>query len=117
MQQEEAPTLATASAVRSYRTNQDGPYVTGPGNHFVVDSVPPLDGPNEEMNPLDAILGALATCGTFVYERAAQEMDIPANSISTTVQGDFNPCRRQGWLGESPHPGAPRAHDCGWSQR
>ena len=90
VQQEEAPTLATASAV-SILSNQPGrAIVTARGNHFVVDSVPPLDGPNEEVNPLDAILGALATCGTFVYESAAQEMEIPANSISTTVQGDFN---------------------------
>ncbi len=89
-QQEEAPTLATAK-VASALSNQPGrAIVTARGNHFVVDSVPPLDGPNEEMNPLDAILGALATCGTFVYESAAQEMDIPVNSISTTVQGDFN---------------------------
>ena len=90
VQQEEAPTLSTAKVVSALSNQPGRAIVTARGNHFVVDSVPPLDGPNEEMNPLDAILGALATCGTFVYEAAAQEMDIPVKGISTTVQGDFN---------------------------
>ena len=90
-QQEEAPSLATAAVVSTLSNQPGRAIVSARGNHFVVDSVPPLEGPNEEMNPFDAILGALATCGTFIYESAAQEMDIPVNSISTTVQADFNP--------------------------
>jgi hypothetical protein len=39
----------------------------------VIASVPALEDPNEERNPLDLMLGALATCGSFVYERVAQE--------------------------------------------
>ncbi|MEJ2212085.1 MAG: OsmC family protein, partial [Anaerolineae bacterium] len=83
--------LATASAI-SRLSNQPGrAIVTARGNHFVVDSVPPLGGPNEELNPLDLMLGALATCGTFVYETAAEEMGIPLTAITATVEGDFDP--------------------------
>jgi uncharacterized OsmC-like protein len=89
--QPEPSPLATASAV-SRLSNQPGrAIVTARGNHFVVDSVPPLGGPNEELNPLDLMLGALATCGTFVYETAAEELDIPLTDIAATVEGDFNP--------------------------
>ena len=88
-----APTegLATA-AVKVQLSNQPGrAIVTARGNHFVIDSVPPLDGPNEERNPLDLMLGALATCGTFIYERVAQEQGIEMTEITTTVEGDFDP--------------------------
>ena len=86
-----AAPLATGSAV-SRLANQPGrAIVTARGNHFVVDSVPPLGGPNEEINPLDLLLGAQATCAVFVYETAAQEMGIPLTDIAATVEGDFNP--------------------------
>lgn len=99
--QEETSTLATASAI-SKLSNQPGrAIVTARGNHFVVDSVPPLGGPNEEINPLDLVLGALATCGTFLYEAAAKEMDIPLDGIVTTVEGDFDP---RGVKGEPVNP-------------
>jgi uncharacterized OsmC-like protein len=61
------------------------------GHHFVVDSPASLGGPNEEINPVDVLLSALATCGTFVCETAAQEMDIPLRGISVTAAGDFDP--------------------------
>jgi uncharacterized OsmC-like protein len=35
-------------------------------------------------------LGALATCGTFIYETAAEEMGIALTEIATTVEGDFD---------------------------
>jgi len=89
--QQEAPSVATAAVVSTLSNQPGRTIVSARGNHFVIDSVPPLEGPNEEMNPFDAILGALATCGTFIYESASQEMDIPVTSISTTVQADFNP--------------------------
>jgi len=86
-----AAELAVATAT-SRLSNQAGrAIVTARGNHFVVDSVPPLGGPNEEINPLDLLLGAQATCAAFVYETAAQEQDIPLTDIVATVEGDFNP--------------------------
>lgn len=53
---------------------------------FVIDSVPPLDGPNEELNPLDLMLGGLAACSAFVYEQ-----EDPAAAVSVTVEADFDP--------------------------
>ena len=83
--------LAKASAT-SRLSNQPGrAIVSARGNHFVVDSVPPLGGPNEEINPLDLLLGAQATCAAFVYESAAQEMGLAVGDIAATVEGDFNP--------------------------
>ena len=37
--------------------------ISARGNHWIYDSVPPLDGPNEEVNPLDGMLGALLSSG------------------------------------------------------
>ena len=86
-----ATQLATGS-VTSHLTHQPGrAIVTARGHHFVVDSPAPLGGPNEEINPVDVLLSALATCGTFVCETAAQEMDIPLHGIAVTAAGDFDP--------------------------
>jgi uncharacterized OsmC-like protein len=56
-----------------------------------VDSPLPLGGPNEEINPIDVLLSALATCATFVCERAAREMGIALEAIGVTAAGDFDP--------------------------
>ena len=83
--------LATA-LVTSRLINQPGrAIVTARGHHFVADSPAALDGPNEEINPLDVLLAALATCGTFICETAAQELGIPLHSIAVTAAGDFDP--------------------------
>jgi uncharacterized OsmC-like protein len=83
--------LSTASATAQI-TNQPGrAIVSARGNHFVVDSIPPLGGPNEERNPMDVLLGAQSTCATFIFETAAQELGIPLNAISATVEADLNP--------------------------
>jgi uncharacterized OsmC-like protein len=58
---------------------------------MIVDSPPPLGGPNEELNPLDILLAALATCGTFVIETAAKEMNIGIISVNIDAEGDFDP--------------------------
>jgi uncharacterized OsmC-like protein len=93
--------LATAS-VTSHLTNQPGrSIVTARGHHFVVDSPAPLGGPNEEINPVDVLLSALATCGTFVCEAVALEMDIPLRSIAVTAAGDFDP---RGLCGQGVNP-------------
>lgn len=84
-------TLATAT-VTSRLSNVPGrAIVSARGHHFIVDSPPPLGGPNEEINPIDVLLGALATCGTFVCETAAIEQQIPLHSVAVDVAGDFDP--------------------------
>jgi len=93
--------LVTAS-VTSRLSGQPGrAIVTARGHHFVVDSPPPLGGPNEEVNPIDVLLSALATCGTFVCETAALEMDIPLDAVAVTAAGDFDP---RGVCGEPVDP-------------
>lgn len=71
------------------------------GHHLVVDSPPPLGGPNEELNPLDVLLSALATCGVFVCETKAREMGIPLRAATVTAEGDFDP---RGVRGEPVNP-------------
>ncbi len=58
-------------------------------NHWVIDSPAALGGPNQEVNPLDSLLSALSTCGIFIYEKAAQELNIPLAQISAVTEGDF----------------------------
>ncbi len=82
--------LATGSAVTELSNQFGRTIITARGNTFLVDSAPPLGHPSEEMNPVEAMLASLATCGLFVYETAAQEMDIPLNAAAMTVQGDFD---------------------------
>jgi len=83
--------MATMTA-RSGLSRQDGRAVlTARGLHTVVDSPPPLGGPNEAMNPVDLLLGALATCGTFVCETAARELGLELTDAVVEVEGDFDP--------------------------
>ena len=63
--------LTTATITTTLSNQPRRALVPARGNHFVVDSIPPLGGPNEERNPMDLLLGALAACGNLVYEKAA----------------------------------------------
>ena len=85
---EEDVELATG-AVSSTLVQPGRSIVHARGNHFVVDSVPPLGGPNEERNPLDLMLGSLATCGLFIFESGAIEQGMPLESLSVAVEGDL----------------------------
>lgn len=78
--------LEDAAVVSAELFRFGGANVTANGTTFVMDSVPPLDGPNEELNPLDMMLGGLAACSVFTYANTA-----PGNEISAVVEGDFNP--------------------------
>jgi putative redox protein len=89
--EEDKPKLATASVVAQLANQPGRTLVTARANHFVVDSPPLLGGPNEEINPMDLLLGALASCSTFVYEMTAQEMGIPLEQVMATVEADFDP--------------------------
>ena len=94
--------MATASAT-SILANQAGrAIVSARGHHIIVDSPPPLGGPNEELNPLDVLLAALTTCGTFVIETAAREMAISLESVSLEAEGDFDPRGVKGEAGIDP---------------
>ena len=96
-------TAALATATVSARlSNEAGrALLAARGQHFVTDSPPPLGGPNEAPNPAELLLSALASCGIFICERAAQELGIPLKSVSLTVAGDFDP---RGMCGEPVDP-------------
>jgi uncharacterized OsmC-like protein/predicted small metal-binding protein len=96
-----ATQLATASVTSRLSGLAGRAIVTARGHHYIVDSPPPLGGPNEEINPIDVLLSALATCGTFVCETAAGELGIPLEAIAVTAAGDFDP---RGVCGESVDP-------------
>ncbi len=85
-----APTLATAKAYTQLSNQFGRAIVSARTNHFIIDSAPPLGHPAEEINPVEAMLAALATCGLFIYETAAQEMEIPLEAATVTVHGDFD---------------------------
>jgi len=54
------------------------------------------------LNPLDILLTALATCGTFVIETAAREMEIPLSAVNVEAEGDFDPRGVKGEAGVDP---------------
>ena len=105
----QASTLATAKVFVQTSNMFGRALVSARGNHFIIDSAPPLGHPSEEINPVEAMLAALATCGVFVYETAAIELDIPLNHIETTIAADWDV---RGLRGEDfdPHMQAIRAH-------
>lgn len=94
--------MATTSASTSLSHQKGRAIVTARGHHMIVDSPPPLGGPNEELNPLDLLLGALATCGAFVIETAARERNISLQSVTLDVEGDFDPRGVKGVEGINP---------------
>jgi uncharacterized OsmC-like protein len=84
------PTTTTAKALVQL-TNQPGrALLTARTNHFLIASAPSLGHPAEEVNPIESLLAALATCGLFVYETAAQQLEIPLQAAQTVVYGDFD---------------------------
>ena len=84
-------TLVTAAASARLSGEPGRALVTLRGHHVVVDSPLALDGPNEEINPLDLLLASLATCATFLCEYVAQERNIPLTHVKVSVAADFDP--------------------------
>jgi uncharacterized OsmC-like protein len=85
--------LATASVTARAARMENQPkrlIVQARRNHFIVDSIPPLGGTNEELNPVDLLASALAACATFVSDRAAREKGIELEGITTTAEGEFD---------------------------
>ncbi len=82
--------LVTASADAQLSNQLGRALLSARGNHTAIDSTPPLGGPNEAMNPIDLLLGALATCGAFLFETTARNEGITLDDVSVTVEGDFD---------------------------
>ncbi|MCB0120998.1 MAG: OsmC family protein, partial [Caldilineaceae bacterium] len=87
---EEEVELTTVSAQVELSNQLGNSIISARGNHFIIGSAPPLGHPYEEIAPVEAMLGALATCGLFVYEAAAAEMNIALTSAQAAVQADWD---------------------------
>lgn len=83
--------LATASSSAQLSNQPGRALLDARGNHLAIDSTPPLGGPNQAANPLDLLLGALATCGVFLCETTAREEGIALRDVVATAEGDFDP--------------------------
>jgi uncharacterized OsmC-like protein len=88
---------ADAAMVTASLFRFGGANVTARGNTFVMDSVPPVEGPNKEINPLDMMLGGLAACSSFAYESEA-----PQANVTVTVEGDLDPSGVRNLEGANP---------------
>ena len=82
--------LATATASAQLSNQLGRALLAARGNHLLVDSTPPLGGPNETFNPIDLLLGALATCGAFLFETTARNEGIALDDVSVVVEADFD---------------------------
>lgn len=96
------PPLATVTAQAQLSGIPGRAIATARTHHVVVDSPPPLGGPNEEANPLDALLFALATCAIFVCETAARERSVALTAASASVEADFDVRGVKGEAGVNP---------------
>ncbi|MCB0128452.1 MAG: OsmC family protein, partial [Caldilineaceae bacterium] len=86
---EEELQLATAT-VKADLVRPGRVLMSARGNHWVYDSVPPINGPNEEVNPLDGMLSALIGCGMYIYEAVGIEEGITTDNLSATVTGQLD---------------------------
>lgn len=84
-------TLVTVAATARLTNEAGRSLVTLRGHHLVVDAPLILGGPNEEVNPVDLLLAALATCATFICDYVAREQNIPLSQVRVAVAGDLDP--------------------------
>ena len=82
--------LATSTAMAQLSQVPGRSIASARTHRWVVDSPPPLGGPNEEINPLDLLLSALATCAIFVCETVARERSLGLTGAKATVEADFD---------------------------
>src|SRR5690554_3941492 len=83
--------LVTVAATARLTNEAGRSLVTLRGHHLVVDAPLVLGGPNEEVNPVDLLLGALATCAVFISDYVAREEEIPLKQVRIAVAGDLDP--------------------------
>jgi uncharacterized OsmC-like protein len=83
--------LASASVTAQLSGIHGRAIVSAKRHHVVVDSPIALGGPNEELNPVDMLLGALAAHSAFICERAARETGITLTRLVVRVTGEFDP--------------------------
>ena len=52
------------------------------GQEYRLDAPPLIDGPNEEINPVEALLGPLAACAVLFVQYLARTMKIPVDDVT-----------------------------------
>ncbi len=81
----------SAAPLKAELTGAFGRAIVSTRSHrFVVDSPPLFNGPNEALNPVEMLLGSLATCGIFVCEAVAQDEGIPLTGGTASVVGEMS---------------------------
>ena len=96
-----AQNLATLKIESQLTDDQGRSMIKARNHHLIIDSPPPLGGPNEAINPIELLLSALGSCGVLVSEKVADEMGITLTKASATVEGDLDP---RGVKGENVNP-------------
>jgi uncharacterized OsmC-like protein len=86
-----ADSLVTVAATARLSGEAGRSLVTLRGHHLVVDSPLALGGPNEEVNPVDLLVAALATCALFISDYVARERNIPLKQVRIAVASDLDP--------------------------
>jgi uncharacterized OsmC-like protein len=86
-----ADSLVTVAATARLSGDPGRSLVTLRGHHLVVDAPLVLGGPNEEVNPVDLMVGALATCALFISDYVAREERIPLKHVKIAVASDLDP--------------------------
>ena len=81
----------SAAPLKAELTGTFGRSIVSSRTHrFVVDSPPLFNGPNEALNPVEMMLGSLATCGIFVCEAVALEKGYGLTGGSASGSGVMN---------------------------
>ena len=57
------------------------------GRSYPLDAPPLIGGPNVEVNPVEAMVAALAACGTLFLQHLAQAMNVPLASVRAGYAG------------------------------
>ena len=61
------------------------------GQRYRLDAPPLIEGPNEEVNPVEAMIASLAACAVLFLQYLARTMDIPVEDVTAEAEGDFDP--------------------------
>ena len=93
--------LATISVKAELAGEHGRSLVNVRNHHLIVDSPPPLGGPNEEINPIEILLSALGSCAVLVSQQGAKEMGMSLEAAEVEVSGILDP---RGVKGEEVNP-------------
>ena len=61
------------------------------GHHYILDAPPLIEGPNEEVNPVEGMVAPLAACAVLFVEYLSRTMGVPIEDVRAEAEGDFDP--------------------------